>query len=107
MMDAFLNLAGFGARLGPSGERVTMFRPFAALAPAALWAIYFIVLAIAYNVGWPIELAVGVGVVSSMMTLIGVYLMIPTPMRLAVDEPAPVAPVVEAPVPTAGAGVNP
>jgi phage terminase large subunit-like protein len=38
-MDAFLNLAGFGARLSPSGERVTMFRAFAALAPAALWAI--------------------------------------------------------------------
>jgi hypothetical protein len=83
-------------RLRPSGERVVMFRTFAALAPAALWAIYFIVLAIAYNIGWPVELAVGVGVVSSMSILILAYLMIPTPIRLLSDDSAPVTPA-EAP----------
>jgi hypothetical protein len=81
-------------RLRPSGERVSAFRTFAALAPAALWAIYFIVLAVAYNIGWPVELAVGVGAIASMITLLLAYVMIPTPVRLISDEPA-AAPQVE------------
>ncbi len=75
-------------RLRPSADRVAMFRTFAALAPAALWAIYFVVLAIAYNIGWPVELAVGVGAIASMITLILAYVMIPTPIRLLSDDPA-------------------
>ncbi len=82
-------------RLRPSAERVSMFRTFAALAPAALWAIYFIVLAVAYNIGWPVELAVGVGAIASMLTLILAYVMIPTPVRLLADDAAPVAAVEE------------
>lgn len=101
-MDDYLVL-----RLRPSAERIRMFRAFAALVPAAPWTIYFIVLAIAYNVGWPVDLAVGVGVLSSMMTLILAYLMVLTPVRLIADAPAPVALAVEAPVPAAtSAGVN-
>jgi hypothetical protein len=86
-------------KLRPSAERVTMFRTFAAFAPVALWAIYFIVLAIAYDIGWPVELAVGVGIVSSMSILLLAYLMIPTPVRLLAEAEAeaPVA-TVEAPV---------
>jgi hypothetical protein len=86
-------------RLRPSSDRVRMFRTFAALAPAGLWAMYFLVLAIAYNVGWPVELAVGVGAIASMITLILAYVMIPTPIRLLAEAEAE-APVrtVEAPV---------
>lgn len=86
-------------RLRPSSDRVRMFRTFAALAPAGLWAMYFLVLAIAYNVGWPVELAVGVGAIASMITLILAYVMIPTPIRLLAEAEAeaPVA-TVEAPV---------
>lgn len=88
-------------RLRPSGDRVSMFRLFAALAPAGLWAMYFLVLTIAYNVGWPVELAVGVGAIASMITLILAYVMIPTPVRLSSDDPAP-APPAETPIPEAG-----
>ena len=87
-------------RLRPSGERVSMFRTFAALAPAALWALYFIVLAIAYDIGWPVELAVGIGAVASMSMLVLAYLMIPTPVRLVAEAEA------EAPVATVGAPVR-
>jgi hypothetical protein len=84
-------------RLRPSGDRVGMFRLFAALAPAGLWAIYFLALAIAYNVGWPVELAVGVGAIASMITLILAYVMIPTPVRVIAADAVPVAPI-EAPM---------
>ena len=88
-------------RLRPSGERVTMFRTFAFLAPAALWTIYFLVLAIAYHIGWPIELAVGTTVIASLMTLILAYVMIPTPVRDLRDSPGAVRPVEDdAPAPT-------
>jgi hypothetical protein len=79
-------------KLRPSGERVAMFRTFAALAPMALWAIYFVVIEIAYDIGWPVELAVGVGLISGMTILLLAYIMIPTPVRLLADEPAPVPP---------------
>ena len=85
-------------RLRPSGDRVSMFRLFAALAPAGLWAMYFLVLAIAYDVGWPVELAVGVGAIASMITLILAYVMIPTPVRLISDDSVPLPPA-EAPMP--------
>ncbi len=76
------------------------------LAPAALWAMYFLVLAIAYNVGWPVELAVGVGAIASMITLILAYVMIPTPIRLISDDSAPVS-TAEAPMPApATAGID-
>lgn len=85
-------------RLRPSGDRVGMFRLFAALAPAGLWAIYFLVLQIAYGVGWPVELAVGVGAIASMITPILAYVMIPTPVRvISGDDAVPVA-AAEAPV---------
>ena len=87
-------------QLRPTGDNVNMFRTFAALAPAALWTSYFVVLAIAYNVGWPVELAVGVTVIASMTTLILAYVMIPTPVRPLSDSPAPVPPV-EVPMPAA------
>jgi hypothetical protein len=87
-------------RLRPSGDRVSMFRLFAALAPAGLWAIYFLVLEIAYGVGWPVELAVGVGAIASMITLILAYVMIPTPVRLIPHDAVPLAPT-EDPLPAA------
>ncbi len=87
-------------RLRPSADRVGMFRLFAALAPAALWALYFVVLAIAYHVGWSVELAVGVGAIASMITLLLAYLMIPTPVRTLPDGGTTVPPI-EAPVPAA------
>jgi hypothetical protein len=77
-----------------------MFRLFAALAPAGLWAMYFLVLAIAYNVGWPVELAAGTGAIASMITLILAYVMIPTPIRL-MSEDSVQAPPAEAPTPSA------
>ena len=93
-------------RLRPSSDRVSMFRTFAALAPAGLWATYFLVLAIAYNVGWPVELAVGVGAIAIMITLILAYVMIPTPIRLISDDSAPVS-TAEAPMPApATAGID-
>jgi hypothetical protein len=93
-------------RLRPSSDRVRMFRTFAALAPAGLWAMYFLVLAIAYNVGWPVELAVGVGAIASMITLILAYVMIPTPIRVISDDSAPVS-TAEAPMPApATAGID-
>lgn len=87
-------------RLRPSGERVGMFRLFAALATLTLWSLYFVVLAIAYHVGWSVELAVGVTTIASMISLILAYLMIPTPVHTPADGHAPVPPI-ESPVPAA------
>lgn len=89
-------------RLRPSSERIAMFRTFAALAPIALWAIYFIVLATAYNIGWPVELAVGVGIVSGMSTLLLAYLMVPTPVRVLPAGSEHAAPVEARPPVAAG-----
>jgi hypothetical protein len=80
-------------RLRPSGDRVGMFRLFAALAPLGLWAMYFLVLAVAYNVGWPAELAVGVGAIAGMITLMVAYVMVPTPIHRISDDPAPMSEV--------------
>lgn len=93
-------------RLRPSSDNVNAFRAFAALAPLALWTTYFLVLAIAYNVGWPVELAVGVGAIASMVTLMMAYVMIPTPIRLIGEAEAPVS-TAEAPMPaSATAGID-
>ncbi len=80
-------------RLRPTGDRLAMFRLFAALAPVGLWSMYFLVLAVAYNVGWPAELAVGVGAIAGMITLMLAYLMIPTPVTRISDETAPISSV--------------
>jgi hypothetical protein len=58
------------------------------LAPLGLWAMYFLVLATVYNVGWPAELAVGVGAIASMISLMLAYLMTPAPVgRLLLEDP--------------------
>ena len=75
-------------RLRPTGDRLAMFRLFAALAPVGLWSMYFLVLAVAYNVGWPAELAVGVGAIAGMITLMLAYVMIPTPVPLLSGDAA-------------------
>ena len=80
-------------RLRPTGDRLAMFHLFAALAPVGLWSMYFLVLAVAYNVGWPAELAVGVGAIAGMITLMLAYLMIPTPVARISDETAPISSV--------------
>ena len=79
--------------LRPTGDRVGMFRLFAALAPVGLWAAYFLVLAVAYDVGWPAELAVGVGAIAGMITLMLAYVMIPTPVRRLAEDLAPTSSV--------------
>jgi hypothetical protein len=88
-------------RLRPSGDRVGMFRLFATLAPLGLWTMYFLVLAVAYNVGWPAELAVGVGAIAGMITLMLAYVMIPTPIHRMSDDSAPM-PTAEAPATSVG-----
>ncbi|HWF52305.1 MAG TPA: hypothetical protein VG294_16815 [Solirubrobacteraceae bacterium] len=90
-------------RLRPSIERPAAFRLFAGLAPAALWTTYFLVLAIAYHVGWPIELAVGVIVLSSLMSVMVAYAMVPPEMPvIAAAEPVTLARAPSPPVVPAG-----
>jgi hypothetical protein len=83
-------------RLRPSGDRAGMFRLFAGLAPLPLWALYFVVLEVAYDVGWPVELAVGVGFIAGTLSAILAYVMIPTAVHVLGDERA-AAPVEAAP----------
>lgn len=83
-------------RLRPTVERRAAFRTFAGLAPAALWITYFVVLAIAYHIGWPVELAVGVIVLASLSTVIIAYAMVPPPMPVLAED-AEAAAVREAP----------
>jgi hypothetical protein len=64
-------------RMRPSIERPAAFRAFAGLAPAALWTSYFLVLAIAYHIGWPVELACGVIILASLSTAMVAYAMVP------------------------------
>ena len=60
----------------------------------------------AYNVCWPVERAVGVGAIASMVTLMIAYVMIPTPIRLIGEAEAPVS-TAEAPMPaSATAGID-
>lgn len=66
--------------LRPALPRVWAFRAFATLAPCALWAGYFISLAIFYRVGWAIELSSGVVVLAALSTLGISYAMVPTPL---------------------------
>jgi hypothetical protein len=91
-------------RLRPSIERPGSFRLFAGLAPAVLWTTYFLVLAIAYHVGWPVELAVGVIVLASLLTLMIAYAMVPQEMPVIppVTEPAAVGRAQEPPAVPAG-----
>jgi hypothetical protein len=93
-------------RLRPSIERPGSYRLFAGLAPAALWTSYFLVLAVAYHIGWPVELCCGVIVLASLMTVMIAYVMVP--QDIPVIAPVnPVAPPGQAQVPPAalaGAG---
>ena len=73
-------------RLKPSPGRRGAFRLFAGLAPAAMWTTYFLVLAIAYHIGWPVELAVGVIILASLSTVIVAYAMVPPPLPPIAEE---------------------
>lgn len=75
-------------RLRPSPAHVWAFRGFALLSPVVLWVSYFVTLAIAYNVGWSLELASGTVVLTSLTTLGIAYAMVPTPLPHAVPSTA-------------------
>jgi hypothetical protein len=86
-------ISGLGADLlarwlRPNTSAVWRFRAFALLMPIVLWVPYFVTLAIAYHVGWPLELSTGVTVLTGVATLALSYLIAPSPIPPYTDAPA-------------------
>jgi hypothetical protein len=75
--------------LRPNTSNVWGFRMFALLAPVALWTPYFIVVAIAYDLGWPLELSAGATVLTALATMSLSYLIAPSPIPAYADAPMP------------------
>lgn len=75
--------------LRPNTSNVWAFRLFALLAPMILWTAYFVVAAIAYGVGWPIELSAGIIVLTGLAVLALSYLIAPSPIPAYTDGQAP------------------
>jgi hypothetical protein len=73
--------------LEPNTSNVWSFRLFALLAPVALWTTYFIVVAIAYHLGWALELSAGVVVLTGLATMALSFLIAPSPIPPYTDPP--------------------
>ena len=58
--------------------------------PVALWTTYFIVVAIAYHLGWALELSTGAIVLTALATMTLSYLIAPSPIPPYTDSPTPV-----------------
>lgn len=74
--------------LRPNTSNVWSFRLFALLAPMVLWTTYFIVVAIAYDLGWALELSAGAVVLTGLATMTLSYLIAPSPIPPYTDAPA-------------------
>jgi hypothetical protein len=74
--------------LRPNTSNVWSFRLFALLAPVLLWTSYFVVVAIAYHLGWAIELSAGAVVLTGLATMTLSYLIAPSPIPPYTDAPA-------------------
>jgi hypothetical protein len=72
--------------LKPNTSSVWAFRTFALLAPMVLWIPYFVVIAIAYHVGWPLELSTGSTVLTGFATLAMSFLVAPSPIPPYTDS---------------------
>jgi hypothetical protein len=87
----------FIRRWDPSPRNIIPYRTLAAVVPIALWVTYFIVIEIAYGIGWGVEFWAG-SIVLSVLVLVWLSLLA-APQRLPfgtraypVGEPAPASP---------------
>jgi hypothetical protein len=74
--------------LRPNTSNVWSFRLFALLAPMVMWTAYFIVVAVAYDLGWALELSAGAVVLTGLATMTLSYLIAPSPIPPYTDAPS-------------------